>query len=45
MTSPRYSPMKVPGRISSKALKPFPKSLSSSTDNYVIERYEMIVIK
>jgi len=36
MTSPRYSPMKVPGRISSKALRPIPISLSASTDNYRI---------
>jgi len=36
MTSPRYSPMKVSRRISSKALKPIPISLSASTDNYMI---------
>jgi len=44
VTSPRYSPIKVPGRIFSNVLTPFPISLSSSTDNYMIWRYEMIWI-
>jgi len=36
MTTPRYSPIKAPGRIFSKVLTPFPISPSVSTDNYMI---------